>query len=275
MAGLSIAGAIVLLAAGLLLYALKVEPYRLTVNEHRLNEPFEGSEELRIVQLSDIHIKPEYTVRQLKRIVDKANELAPDLIVFTGDLYDRYNAYRDDENVVRELRRLKARYGKIAIWGNHDCAGGEVKGYRDVIEGSGFTLLQGENCYLYTDLGHAVMVTGIDDYLGGKPYMPDESKSSPWDFQILLVHEPDVVDQYVDYDYDIVLAGHTHGGQVRLPFMKPPVTTKLGKTYTNGIYTIKGRTATQALHVNTGLGTSRFTIRFCVVPEIALLRAYL
>lgn len=144
MAGLSIVGAIVLLAAGLLLYALKVEPYRLTVNEHCLNEPFEGSEELRIVQLSDIHIKPEYTVRQLKRIVDKANELAPDLIVFTGDLYDRYNAYRDDENVVHELRRLKARYGKIAIWGNHDCAGGEVKGYRDVIEGSGFTLLQDE-----------------------------------------------------------------------------------------------------------------------------------
>lgn len=90
------------------LYALKVEPYRLTVNGHRLNEPSEGSEELRIVQLSDIHIKPEYTVDQLKRIVDRTNDLAPDLIVFTGDLYDRYNSYRDDENVVRELRRLRA-----------------------------------------------------------------------------------------------------------------------------------------------------------------------
>lgn len=270
-----VAGVLIVVVAALLFYAIKIEPYRLTVNEHQLNDPFEGCEELKIVQLSDIHIKKDYTVEQLKKIVDRTNELDADIVVFTGDLYDHYNGYRDDENVIRELRRLKSQYGKIAIWGNHDCGGGGMKAYRDVIESSGFTLLQDENRYIYTDCGHSVLITGIDDYLQGKPYMPDESKTSPWDFQMLLIHEPDVVDSYVNYDYDIVLAGHTHGGQVRLPFMKPPVTTTLGKVYTNGIYTIKGRTASQALHVNTGLGTSRFRIRFWVVPEIALLRVYL
>ena len=126
-------------------YAFEIEPYRLKVNEYALNSKMENTVEIKIVQFSDLHIKEDFTYKSLEKVVSEINGQEPDMVVFTGDLYDNYAVYHDDENIIKQLSDIKATYGKIAIWGNRDCGGGAAQQYESIMEQSGFTLLKNEN----------------------------------------------------------------------------------------------------------------------------------
>lgn len=111
---------------------------------------------------------------------------------------------------------------------------------------------------------------GLDDYLLGKPNITPiinewlDSNS----YRILLTHEPDTADFYTSYDFNLILAGHSHGGQVSLPFVKG-VTTAMARKYTSGFYKLDSPYQT-LLYVNQGIGTSHLPIRFLVPPEITV-----
>ena len=97
---------IFMLAGGFcIFYAFQIEPYRLKVKEYTLNEQENGAEDIKVVQFSDLHIKEDYTAENLEKVVDKINAQNPDVVVFTGDLYDNYAVYHDDENVIALLPR--------------------------------------------------------------------------------------------------------------------------------------------------------------------------
>lgn len=258
-------------------YAFKIEPYRLAVHEYTLNEKQDGAVGVKIVQISDLHIKGDFTYKNLDKVVKKVNTLNPDIILFTGDLYDNYASYHDDENIISELQKLEANYDKIAIWGNRDYGGGAVRQYEAVMEQAGFTVLQNENWYVTLENHKSILFTGLDDSLLGNPYMPDSTKIYDSDYDILLVHEPDIAGDYWDYNYNLTLSGHSHGGQVDIPFLpalneNAVSATALASDYSGGMYTID--TDTQ-LYVNTGIGTTHISARFGVVPEIAVFQIYL
>lgn len=265
---------LILAVAGCVFYAFKIEPYRIKVNEHTMNEKRKDTNELKIVQISDLHIKDDFTYKNLDKVVDEVNSLDPDIVVFTGDLYDNYAKYNDDENIIAELQKINAKYGKIASWGNRDYGGGAVRKYGTIMEQSGFVLLKNEHWQVTLENGRGILFTGLDDSMLGIPYMPDATETYDPDYKILLTHEPDAVKDYLDHDYDMVLSGHSHGGQVNIPFLpavnkKAVSATGLASEYNRGMY-ILNNDAKSKLYVNTGIGTTHISARFGVVPEIAV-----
>ncbi|KZK39010.1 putative phosphohydrolase [Lactococcus cremoris] len=261
-----------LASVGCLYYAFKVEPYRLTLNEHQV-QSVASEEKLKLVQISDLHIKKDYTAKHLEKVVQKVNEQSPDFIVFTGDLYDNYSNYQDNEQVASKLAHLRARYGKIAIWGNRDYGGGASRIYENMMQQAGFSLLRNENLVVGTSQGRSILFTGLDDALLGNPVLPptvEEMNGTAYD--ILLTHEPDEVIQYQGKGYELILSGHSHGGQVNIPFF-PQVQKKAAAVmghanrYTGGLYTLD---TGEKLYVNTGIGTTHLSARFGILPEIAV-----
>ena len=272
--------AAVLLAGGFcVFYAFKIEPYRLTINEYPLNSRGENSDEIKIVQFSDLHIKEDFTSENLEKAVRLINKQNPDIVIFTGDLYDNYAIYRDDEHITEQLANIQTRYDKIAIWGNRDYGGGAARQYESIMEQAGFTVLKNENRFVTTENGKKILFTGLDDSMLGSPDMPDSSELSNSDYSILLTHEPDTVEYYLGYGYSAVLSGHSHGGQIDIPFL-PSINaaalsaTSLAEEYSSGIYHLSSDGSSK-LYVNTGIGTTHISARFGVVPEVAVFYIYL
>lgn len=257
-------------------YAYDIEPYRISVTHQNINEPNPNKMELKIVQLSDTHIKADFTPDNLAKVVERTNELKPDVIIFSGDLYDNYAVYHSDEEVVRQLSRLKAKYKKIAIWGNHDRGGGAHNAYPDIMQEAGFKLLDNEHLPLQIR-GKEILFTGVDDLLLGNPYIPLDYNSFNYNYKILLSHETENVKAYADAGYNLILSGHSHGGQVNIPFLgfvNKKILEEAFHTnkYSRGLYELNKKTK---LFVSSGIGTTQVSARFGVVPEIALLSVYL
>lgn len=269
---------LILLAGGCVFYAFKIEPFRLKLHQFTLTEKQDGTVPYKIVQISDLHIKKDFTAKELRRIVDKINSQNPDLVIFTGDLYDNYAVYRDNENVISELSNITARYGKIAIWGNRDYGGGASRQYASIMESAGFILLKNDALLVPLEGDSSIRFTGLDDSMLGKPLLPGAADTAS-DYEILLTHEPDVVEKYSTDNYDIILSGHSHGGQVNIPFLPRLNEIAVGATalstkYSGGMYSLSSDNETR-LYVNTGIGTTHISARFGVVPEIAVFQIYL
>lgn len=272
-------GFLFLLFAACIFYAFRIEPFRISLNTYTVSEKKTNTEPVKIIQISDIHIKEDFTYKNLEKIVKKINGQSPDLIVFTGDLYDNYAKYRDDGHIISELKKLNAAYGKIAIWGNRDYGGGAVRKYKEIMELSGFTLLKNENMFITLEDGKKIHFTGLDDSLLGQPVMPDMAETDRADIKILLTHEPDSILEFYEEDFLLTLSGHSHGGQIQIPFLpfineKAVAATALSARYSGGMYQV-GDGGKQSLYVNTGIGTTHISARFGVVPEIAVFEIYI
>lgn len=262
-----------------LFYAFQIEPYRLKVNEYYLNEKQQSGEPVKIVQFSDVHIKEDFTYKNLDKVVNSINRQKPDVVIFTGDLYDNYAKYHDNKNIIAALQKIEAKYDKIAIWGNRDYGGGAVRQYENIMKQAGFTLLKNENRSVTFENGKKILFTGLDDSMLGEAYMPDTTKTEDAKYHVLLSHEPDTVGDYTDYQYGLALSGHSHGGQVNIPFLpaineKAVSATSLSTKYAGGMYSLDSG-GDKKIYVNTGIGTTHISARFGVVPEISVFYIFL
>jgi predicted MPP superfamily phosphohydrolase len=262
---------LLLILVGLFFYAFKIEPKRIVRHHYVLGKKNDQTP-LRIVQLSDIHIKKDYSADQLEKIVAKVNAEQPDIIVFTGDLFDNYAQYGPVEAVTSALRNLSAPLGKFAVWGNHDYGGAAARVYPEILAAADFQLLENSGTTITLTNQKSLYIAGLDDSLFGTPFVSAtfEARKSDCDYTIVLTHEPDTADHLIDQDIQLVLAGHSHGGQIRLPFFS--VKNTLAKNYEKGFYHLANDTT---LYVNSGLGTTKISARFRVPPEIAVFELYL
>lgn len=271
--------AVIISGGSCLFYAFKIEPYRLKVREYDVTERKADKEPVKIVQFSDVHIKKDFTYKNLQKVVNTINEQDPSIVIFTGDLYDNYARYHEDENITALLQSIEADYAKIAIWGNRDYGGGAVRQYGIIMEQAGFTLLKNENKYVTVKNNKKIRLTGLDDSMLGHVSMPDSVNKYDSAYNILLSHEPDTIDKYRNYRYDLILSGHSHGGQINIPFLpginkKAVAATSLSTKYVGGMY-ILDSDQNEKMYVNTGIGTTHISARFGVVPEITVFYAYL
>lgn len=263
----------VLLISSSIFYAFKIEPYRLQVNSYNLSNGGTLEDTVKIVQISDIHLKEDYSIKELNKIVNKLNRLNPDLVIFTGDLYDNYGEYNNDEEVISQLSKIDAKYGKLAVWGNHDYGGGGAMAYEEIMERSGFKILNNESSIVNLESGKSISISGIDDAMLGNPILYNNTDNEIADYSILMSHEPDSAVDYMNNNYNLILCGHSHGGQIDIPFI-PQIqkrainVTTHASLYDDGLYDIDNENKTK-FYVNTGLGTTHISARFGVVPEIA------
>lgn len=257
-------------------YARSIEPRilvtdTLTIHHSLIPEGFNG---LKLLQFSDTHIGFHFTLSDLERLVRKINRLQPDCILFTGDLMDAPNQFESIDKIAPILQTLNAPLGKFAIYGNHDHGGYGTDLYKEVISDAGFKLLQNESVPIKLLSGETIQIAGIDDAMLGRPDLQATmTKLSKGVYTILLSHAPDLANQACDLDsFHLQLSGHSHGGQIQLPWFGALIKPPFAKQYVEGLYTIKSKMAgSLTLYVNRGIGTTRIPVRFMSPPELTMI----
>jgi predicted MPP superfamily phosphohydrolase len=253
--------------------ALAVDPYRLTVRRYRV--PIAGLprslEGLRIVQFSDPHVGPRTPMSFLKRAVEQAADLRPDLVALTGDYI-----HHDIRQIApaAELLAPLASLGVpcVGVLGNHDWYGdGPRTG--EALSAVGVRMLDNTRVYLTSDReltddarGAALCLAGVGDLTTDRVAFGEALMGVPHDVpRVLLSHQPDVAEMAQPHRVDLMLCGHTHGGQVRLPLLGAPIIpSRFGQKYEGGL--VAGPWC--PVVVSRGVGMSGLPIRFGVPPEI-------
>lgn len=228
----------------------------------RLPKEFNG---YRILQISDIHIGTWMTGQRLKGIISLVNQQQPDLIVNTGD-YFSYDTHTWQETLINELSKLHASDGIVSVLGNHDYWVGVdkvIKILKDSnikdITNQVYTLSRGDT-KLHIAGGDCAYV----DRFSLEPLLPNIPND---DCAILLVHEPDTADISAESGrFDLQLSGHSHGGQMIIPFYGPALRIRLARKYTVGFHQI----GDMKQYTNRGLGTALIPLRINCKPEISV-----
>ena len=247
---------------------LKVKEYK--VVNSKITDSYHG---LKIIHLTDIHYGSIINEKELNNIVDKVNEIKPDIVVMTGDLIDERLSY-DKDTIINCLSKIESKLGKFAVSGNHDIP---LDDYNYIVKESGFTSLDNKYELIYSKSNEPIIISGIgysnedigikteqfDKYIS--ELKTDDIKPS---YSILLVHEPDTVDNLDLNKYDLILAGHSHAGQVRLPIIGKLYTPEGAKKYYDEYYKINNTD----LYISSGLGTSLYKFRLFNKPSFNFYR---
>lgn len=232
-----------------------------------LPESFRGT---KVIHFSDIHLGHYMDANDLKQIVSVIQNEQPELICFTGDMVDESIAPLGD--AVPILNQLQAPLGKFAVLGNHDYALGQQKVVTEALTASGFEVLDNRNKPV-TKKGSSLYIAGVDDVLHGSPDLGRATASIPaGQTVIILAHEPDFADRAAQYPIHVQLSGHSHGGQVRLPWIGHILTPPLARKYVQGLHQVGANNDLQDLqvYINRGLGTTILPVRFFCRPEITV-----
>jgi predicted MPP superfamily phosphohydrolase len=228
----------------------------------KLPKAFEG---WKVVQFSDVHFGYYYGAEQFRRVAKLINGLQPDMLFFTGDLV--HQEWPDLPSAVPLLKGLKApRGGKWAVLGNHDFM--SKKQVIQALQDSQFNVLR-DNYGFITQGTDRLYIAGLKDVLYENTNIEAVLQQlSDQDCVLLLAHEPDIADLSSQYGFAAQFSGHSHGGQVRLPFYGPVVTPELAKKYVDGLYEIGE--SKMPLYVNRGIGSTQMPIRLFCRPEITV-----
>lgn len=272
-------------ATGLALYGCEIERHYIQIHRSSvlipgLHPAFDG---MRIAQLSDIHLEIFTEPFFLRHAVHRINQLNPDAVLLTGDFVTEVkgghrfpalhrfleNAAQQCADILRELDCTQ----RYAVLGNHDIDVGAAR-VSSALTDNSITVLR--NSYAPIERGGGrFWLAGLDDALEGRPQpnlaIPEKIRNIANEPVVLMCHEPDFVDDLLagasGQAVSLMLSGHTHGGQVRLPFIGPLTLPPLGKKYVEGWFRLNHL----QLYVNRGLGTVGVPVRFDCPPEITLL----
>lgn len=266
--------AMFLVIALLGVYITFIERNLLVVKRDTITLGENNDNKVKIVQFSDTQLGEYYTLEDLEKAVNKINKLNADLVVFTGDLIDNASKYEDLYNVSEVLGKIQSNIGKYAIYGNHDIGGGAIRYYANIMSEAGFTLLVNESDTIKVNDKTITMFGGDDALMGNHDSIKTMDGISNDNTNILLIHEPDLIDKYNEYPIDLALSGHSHGGQVYIPFYGPIKSTLLAEKYNKGFYYMDNERDT-TLYVSSGLGNTKVPFRFLNIPEIKVFNLYL
>jgi predicted MPP superfamily phosphohydrolase len=232
---------------------------RLNFRMPNLPRAFEGTT---LAHLTDIHHGPHVPIEYVRHVVDMTNSLKPDLVLLTGDFVHRGHPHIAP--VAAELARLRAGMGKFAVLGNHDHWGDPVD-MRLALADSGITLAENRGHWIDRGRGR-LLVAGVGD-LWQDRQDPGTAlgDATGGDATILMSHNPDYAEYLTDRRVGLMLSGHTHGGQIRLPgYGAPILPSRFGQKYAQGL--VQGPSC--PVYVSRGVGTAGPPARFCCRPEV-------
>ena len=266
LAAQAVAGAGLAAIGGLEYGAFESTRYRMSkriLSLPHLSAAFDG---FKLMHLTDLHFNPWTTPEKFATVVDMVNDEEPDAILFTGDFIDHATRFEMTQDIIDQLRRLKANGPIYGVLGNHDHWRNPAFA-RQIMASAGIVDLSNRVDTIRRGQDQLV-ICGLDDYWEEKQdldvvlaQLPEESCN------ILLMHEPDYADiSAATGRFAFQLSGHSHGGQVDIPFIGQPILPRLGKKYPRGLYQIKD----MLLYTSTGVGMTSPQVRFNCPPEAAL-----
>ena len=243
---------------------LKVKEYKI-VNEN-FTDNFYG---LKIVHITDLHYGNTTNNSDLKKIVDKVNLIKPDIIVFTGDLLDKDLNNEELEEFKDILNNMKSNIKKYAVNGNHD------ENFSEILKETGFTDLNNNYDSLYNSNNSVILFSGIntnddinDAIKNINNFISDEQNTNKIIYKIMLMHEPDKILDFDYNNYDLILAGHSHNGQITIPFIGSLYKPNGSKKYYKEYYELEDT----KIYISGGIGTSTLKFRLFNKPSINLYR---
>ena len=245
------------------LYTTYVSTAKVMVREYRIiNQKIPTSfNGFKIVQLSDLHYGSTMLDEELKKVINLVNERKPDLVVFTGDLIDKNYKLtpKEQEKIISNFKNIKATTGKYAILGDED-----TEKIATIFNQSNFIILRDEYDLIYNSKDNPILLIGVNSTSKN----PDIDKAFNYYkepthlsniYTISLIHEPDLAED-INYQSDLILAGHSHNGNIRIPFAKKALFKVAGaKKYDQDYYHINN----SELYVSSGLGTKSGIRLFC------------
>lgn len=247
----------------LFLYARYINTSGLVVKEtaiidEAMNEAYNG---LKIVQFSDIHYGRTTFQDDMEKLVQSINELNPDILIFTGDLFDSDNISDEDIKLMSDyLNELQARLFKFAVIGDYDQQ--YIDTYHLIMNDSGFTILDNTSKLVYDNALEPINFVGLTSTSDIKSLYDNNY------FTITSMHQPDMVQDLPNSN--IVFAGHSLGGQIKMPFIGGIIKKDGARTYLNDYYKVDG----MQLYISNGIGTENFSFRLFNKPSITLYRLY-
>lgn len=250
------------------LYAAKIEPnwvevVPIDIAIPNLSSVFDG---FKLVQISDLHASYAMPQKRLDRFVQIVNQQQPDVIVITGDIITKHRNF-NTVKLEHTLRKLISKSGTLAVLGNHDHWPAKIVKLKKLLINSNIANLNNE-VYLIKRATQQLAIAGIDDPYWGHPDLKKVIAHLPSGFPaILLVHEPDYIGKSAKtHRFALQLSGHSHGGQIRLPFFKPLALPTGGRKYFIGLNQLEDTMA----YTNRGLGMTNLPLRFNSRPEITV-----
>lgn len=240
---------------------------RVTIRLVDLPPAFDG---FTIAQLSDLHVQPAFPPARLRPALLLANRVRPDLIVLTGDYVSRHEGNADAflRACARACGTLRAPHGVVAVFGNHDFPTPPADPDPAPWRRAGITTLCDEVLTLRRGGNAAIYLIGLRSFLM-RPVTPADvlAQAPEKSVRIVLWHEPDRAPEAAAAGASLQLSGHTHGGQIALPFVGPPLLPPGGKRYPSGRFEVNK----MPLYVSRGVGMLAPRVRINCPPEVTLL----
>lgn len=268
----------VLIITVILLYSRFIATKGLVTKEYKITssniqDNFHG---FKIVHISDIHYGRTTDKKDLEKIVNEINLLKPDIVVLTGDLIDKDTELNETlkSEIIESLNSISVTVGKYAISGNHDNNFSE---WESIINDSGFKNIGDNYELIYSDGYTPILLAGLSSNLNNQTditerynkiltYATEENIRDL--YKILLIHEPDYINN-IDYsNFNLILAGHSHNGQVKLPFVGGIILPNGAKKYYKEYYKLNNTD----LYISSGIGTSQISFRLFNRPSINFYR---
>ena len=250
-------------------YGSIVEPRFISVNEYEVSISDNASSNLRVAVLSDLHIGPYKKAGWTSQVVRRTNELQPDMVWLVGDfIFDR----AEQADMLSALSQLNAPLGVFAVTGNHDYYDENVEYVIAKLEEQGITVLRNASQEIEIDT-RSFILAGVDDLWFAGNLSQTLQDLEDEDPVVLLSHNPDaVLSQITIEKADLVVSGHTHGGQIRLPWLGSisDIPDLLGRDYDQGLFEYQGTN----LLISSGLSETGPRARLFNPPEIVLLNLW-
>ncbi|MDO4963728.1 MAG: metallophosphoesterase [bacterium] len=264
---------IIILLSSIVLYSYYIGTKGLITKEYavvnkKIPSNFYG---FKIVQISDIHYKVSTTIEDLNNISREINKLKPDIILFTGDLFDKKIKYskKDYDDLKKFLSSLNSNIAKYSIKGEQDLKFNE---FEEIMSDAGFINLNNTYEYIYYEGITPIILVGINSNYN-KNHIKEDFNTIGNDidndnFKILMLHEPDFINKINYSTFDLIFAGHSHNAQINIPYIKKLYLNKYSKNYYENFYDLNST----KLYISSGIGTHNFKFRLLNKPSINFYR---
>ena len=257
---------IILIAVLTVVYARYIGTSGLFVKEYNIKssnitDTYNG---LKIAHFSDFHYGRTTFLNELKVLIKDINKTKPDIIIFTGDFVDKSYKLDDQEMslIIDQLKKLNSTYGNYYVNGNHD---NKFEKYYQMFDSAGFINLNNSYDVIYNKNNETILITGLGTKKDTK-YLNEVFDNKTYNYKINIMHYPDYFEDIEMYDYNLVLSGHSHNGQIRIPFYGAVITPNNAKKYYKPYYKIKNTD----FYISSGIGVSDYNFRLFNRPSYNL-----
>lgn len=248
-------------------YLINTHTFKVTNKNITITNLPESYKGFKIMQISDLLMSSSKDIEMLESIVKKVNDNKVDIIVFTGDLFNSKFTPSNEEinNITKILNKLDCKLYKYAVIGDND----NNETYKNIMSNINFQVLDNASTYVFYKDIKPIKISGVTNTENIDNTLATEDNYETA-FNLVITHYPDYIDQLKDKNIDIILAGHTLNGQIKIHFYGGIIKQKLGKNYLNNEYEINNT----KMFISSGIGTNNFKFRLFNKPEINLFTFY-